>query len=81
MLGDFSRCPLHIRGLPRENVDVGAEEVDERAYLFGCQTSADPDNFPVGVGHIDRYLLHVVRRLEGADTTLGVWLSLAQPLL
>ena len=34
MLDDFSQNAWHVRGFPREDVFVGMEEVDERAFLF-----------------------------------------------
>ena len=35
MLGDLHRDAWHIRGFPRKDVFVVAEEVEERAFLFG----------------------------------------------
>jgi hypothetical protein len=42
VLGDFPRDAWHIRGAPREDVGVGAEEVDEHRFLFGVEGGADP---------------------------------------
>ena len=44
MLGNLPRDAWHIRGFPRKDIFVIAEEVDERAFLFGgeCSTNAYP---------------------------------------
>jgi hypothetical protein len=34
MLGDFPGYARHIRGTPREYVDIHAEKVDEHCFLF-----------------------------------------------
>jgi hypothetical protein len=41
MLGDFPRNAWHIRVFSRADVVVHVEEVDERAFLFGREVSAD----------------------------------------
>ena len=41
MLGDLPRDAWHIRGFPRKDVFVIAEEVDERAFLFGRERSTN----------------------------------------
>ena len=35
VLSDFPQHAWLVRGFPREDVSVGAEEADERAFLFG----------------------------------------------
>ena len=41
MLGDLPRDAWHIRGFPRKDVFVIAEEVNERAFLFGRERSTN----------------------------------------
>jgi hypothetical protein len=43
LLGDIPRYAGHVRGTPREDVGVRAEEVDEHCFLFGFDPGADPD--------------------------------------
>ena len=42
MLGDLPWDAQHVGRLPDKSVLVGAEEVDEREFLFGRQLGADP---------------------------------------
>ena len=41
VLGDLPRNARHVRGVPREDVCVGAEEVDEHHFLFSVEGGAD----------------------------------------
>ena len=41
MLGNFTRNAWYVRGSPRKDVSVGAEEVGERAFLFGGKRGAN----------------------------------------
>jgi hypothetical protein len=41
VLGDIPRYAGHVRGTPRENVGVCAENVDEHCFLFGIELRAD----------------------------------------
>jgi hypothetical protein len=41
MLDQLPRHPWHVRWLPREDVAVSPEEVDERVFLFGVDTRPD----------------------------------------
>ena len=41
VLGDLPRYARHVRGAPREDVCVGAEEVDEHHFLFAVEGGAD----------------------------------------
>jgi hypothetical protein len=51
MLGDLPRNARHVRGLPREYVEIRAEEVDELAFLFGGELGAHPHGVPLAVHH------------------------------
>ena len=37
VLGDLPRYARHVRGAPREDIGVGAEEVDEHHFLFAVK--------------------------------------------
>ena len=41
VLGDLPRYARHVRGAPRKDVCVGAEEVDEHHFLFAVEGDAD----------------------------------------
>src|SRR5579859_7341918 len=63
VLGDFPRYAWHVHGLPREYVEIRAEEVDERVFLFGGELSTNSHGAPLVV-YLD--FLRVLVRLEGA---------------
>ena len=48
MVDDFSRNAWHVRGFPHKNVSVGAEEVNERAFLLGGKRGANAHHFALG---------------------------------
>ena len=73
MLGDFPRYVGHVRGTPRENVDVCAEKVDEHCFLFGVELGADPDLLAGVIAGVERDGLNRLRWLEVAGMTLHVW--------
>ena len=52
MLGDLPQDAWHIRGFPYKDVFVLAEEVDERAFLFGGEHSPDTDFFALGIARV-----------------------------
>ena len=52
MLGDLPRNAWHIRGFPRKDVFVVAEEVDERAFLFGGERGANAHRFSLGAAGV-----------------------------
>ena len=55
MLGDLPWDAWHVGRLLGKSVLVGAEEVDERVFLFGRQLGADLHRLGwVGVGNRDR---------------------------
>ena len=45
MLGDLPWNAQYIRGFPREDVAVVAEDVDERAFLFGGEHGTNAYHF------------------------------------
>ena len=47
VLGDFPRYAWHVRGFPREDIFVRAEEVDERVFLFRGEGGADAHHPPL----------------------------------
>ena len=48
VLGNFPRNAWHVRGFPRKDVFVGAEEANERALLFGGKRGAIVHRFALG---------------------------------
>ena len=52
MLGDFPRDAWHVRGFPRKDVSVGAEEADERAFLFRGKRGANAYRVTLGATRI-----------------------------
>ena len=66
MLDDFPRNSQHIRGFPRKDVLIGAEEVDERAFLLGGEGGADAHHHVDGVVGVDEDLLDILRGLKGS---------------
>jgi hypothetical protein len=72
MLGDFSRYARHIRGLPRKDIFVGAEEVDECAFLFRGERCSDPHPPDPRVFGVDEDLFDALRGLKGSKVLLGV---------
>src|SRR6185503_20821033 len=48
VIGDLPRYARHVRGAPREDVYVGAEEVDDNHFLFVVEGSADLQRLAVG---------------------------------
>ena len=48
MLGDLPLDARHVRGAPREDIGIGAEEVDEHHFLFVVEGSADLQRLAVG---------------------------------
>jgi hypothetical protein len=79
MLYDFLGYARHIRGTPRNDVDVCTEKVDEHCFLFGIEGGADAQRLSVWVGGIEGYELVVFHGLEVADMALGSRISLAKP--
>ena len=64
MLGDLPRDAWHIRGFPRKDIFVVAEEVDERAFLFGGEHGTNAFHFTLGVVGVYEDLLGALCQLE-----------------
>jgi hypothetical protein len=60
MLGNFPWYGWHIQGFPCKNVLVCTEEVDERAFLFGGEGSANAYRLTFGAAGVDEDLLGVL---------------------
>jgi hypothetical protein len=54
VLGDIPRYAWHVRGTPRKNFGVCAEEVDEHYFLFGVDLGADPDVLAGVIAGVER---------------------------
>ena len=64
MLGDIPRYARHVRWLPYEDIAIGAQEVDELAFLFGWELG--PDLHRLGwVGEFDPHRLGFLKWVEG----------------
>ena len=72
MLGDLPWNAWHIRGFPRKDVFVVAEEVDECAFLFGGQRGTDAYRFTLGVAGIYEDLFGALCRFELPGRFFGV---------
>ena len=72
MLGDLPRDTWHIRGFPRKDVLVGAEEVDERAFLCGGERGPDSDFFALGATGIQEDVPGTLCRFERSGRLLCV---------
>ena len=72
MFGDFSRNVQHVRGFPRKDVFVGAEEADECAFLFRGKCGANAHRFAFGATGVYEDLLGALYRLKRPGRPLGV---------
>ena len=72
MLDDFSWNAWHVRGSPRKDVFVDAEEVDERTFLFGGKRVANAHHFAFGATGVYEDLLGALYRLKRPGRPLGV---------
>ena len=70
VLSDLPRDARHVRGAPREDVSVGAEEVDEHHFLFAVEGGADLQRLAVRGLWIEGDVLGALSRLEGARVSL-----------
>ena len=80
MLGDFPQNSRHVRGFPRKDVSIGAEEANERAFLLGREGGADAHHPIDRVVGVDEDLLDVLRRLKGSGRPLHVGRSFGDVL-
>jgi hypothetical protein len=63
MLGEFSGHTRHVGRLPRKDIFVGAEELDERAFLFVDEAGSYQDGLLRDVA-VQGHLLLLACRLE-----------------
>ena len=64
VLGDPPRYARHVRGAPRKDVCVGAEEIDEHHFLFAVEGGADLQRLVVGVARVKGHLLDTLGGFE-----------------
>ena len=64
MLGDLPWDAWHIRGFTRKDVFVVAEEVDERAFLFGGERGTNAYRFTLRAVGVYEDLLRALYRFE-----------------
>jgi hypothetical protein len=74
MLDDFPRNAWHVRGFPRKNISVGAEEVNELAFQFEGERSADAHHLVFRVAEVYEDLLDTLKdsvdRLESGASSM-----------
>jgi hypothetical protein len=71
VLGDLPRDAWHIRGAPSEDVDVGAEKVDEHHFLFRVEDGTDPQRIALRGGRFEGHLLGLLSSLEATGVLGG----------
>jgi hypothetical protein len=71
VLGDLPRNAWHIRGVPREDVGVGAEKVDEHHFLFRVEGGTDPQLLALGGSRVEGHPLGLLGSLEAAGVLGG----------
>ena len=64
MLGDLPQNVWHIRGFPRKDIFVVAEEADERAFLFGGKPGTNAYRFTLGAARIYEDFFRALGQLE-----------------
>ena len=64
VLGDLPRYARQVRRLPREDIAIVAQEVDELAFLFGWELGPDSHRFG-WVGGVDTHCLGFLEHAEG----------------
>ena len=64
MLSDFPRNAWHVQGFPHEDVSIGVEEADERAFLFRGKRGANAHYFALGTTAVYEDLLGALYRLK-----------------
>ena len=72
VLGDLPWNARHVRGLPSEDIFIGAEEGDERALLFVCQACANPQLLVSRPLEVKRDFLDVLHGFERPNFSVGV---------
>ena len=69
MLGDVPWYARHVRWLPCEDITIGAQEVDELAFLFGRELGPDPHR----LGWVSGVDPHRLSFLEWEEGYRGGW--------
>ena len=72
MLGDLPRDARDIRGFPLKDVFVIAEEVNERAFLFGGKRGTNAHHFALGAIEVYEDFLRALGRFKQPGQLLGV---------
>ena len=72
MLGDLPPDAQHIRGFLRKDVFVVAEEVNERAFLFGGEPGTNAYRFFLGAAGVYEDLLGALCRFKRPGDLFGV---------
>ena len=67
VLGDFPWDIWHVQGFSHEDVSVGAEEADERAFLFGGERGTNAHHFSLGAPRVYEDFFRAFHWLEGPD--------------
>jgi hypothetical protein len=80
VLGDIPRYARNVRGTPRENFGIRAEEVDEHCFLFGVELGADPYLLGGVVAGVERDGFDCLSWLEVAGVALRIWRLLGEAL-
>ena len=70
VLGDLPRYARHVRGAPRKDICVGAEEIDEHHFLFVVEGGADLQRLVVGVARIEGDLLNTLGGFEAPGVSV-----------
>jgi len=81
MLGDFPWNAWHVGGFPHKDISLGAEEVEECAFLFGGKRGADVHHFVLEAAGVYEDLLDALRGFKRSGRSLGVGCFLGGPLL
>ena len=72
VLGDFPQDAWHVRGFPHEDVSVGAEEANERAFLFEGKHGTNAHHFALSAPEVYEDLFRAFSWLEGSGQCFGV---------
>jgi hypothetical protein len=72
VLIDIPRYARHVRGTPRKDFGVRAEQVNEHCFLFGVELGADPDLLGGVIAGVERDGLNRLCWLEVAGVALHV---------
>ena len=70
VLGDLPRYARHVRGAPRKDICVRAEEIDKHHFLFVVEGGADLQRLVVGVARVEGYLLDTLGGFEALGMSM-----------